>query len=98
MFLAKRHENCKQTSVYKPQGVAAFAENSSLLGMRSSVYGPAIYSWYYLPDVKHDQKSFIRIPSLNVPEMRPLGTFYSILSNDHNGNDDCNKNFDFSFG
>ena len=34
-----------------------------------------IYSWYSLPDLKHDQKCFIRIPSLNVPEIRPLGTF-----------------------
>ena len=30
----------------------------------------------------------IRIPSLNVPEMRPLGTFQSILSNGYHGNDD----------
>ena len=29
-------------------------------------------------DLKHEQKGFIRIPSLNVPEMRPLGTFYSV--------------------
>ena len=34
-----------------------------------------IYSWYSLPDLKHDQKCFIRISLLNVPEMRPLGTF-----------------------
>ena len=33
------------------------------------------FSWYSLSDLKHDQKRFIRIPSLNVPEMRPLGTF-----------------------
>ena len=25
--------------------------------------------------LKHDKKPFIHIPSLNVPEMRPLGTF-----------------------
>ena len=37
-----------------------------------------IYSWYSLPVLKHDQKRFIRIPSLNVPEMRPLGSFWSI--------------------
>ena len=34
-----------------------------------------IYSWYSLQDFKDDQKRFIRIPLLNVPEMRPLGTF-----------------------
>ena len=34
-----------------------------------------IYSRCSLPDLKHDKKHFIRIPSLNVPEMRPLGTF-----------------------
>ena len=34
-----------------------------------------IYSWYSLPDLKHDQKRFIRIPSNNYPEMRSLGTF-----------------------
>ena len=31
--------------------------------------------WYSLSDLKHDQKRFICIPSLNVPEMRLLGTF-----------------------
>ena len=35
-----------------------------------------IYSCYFLPDLRYDQKHFIRIPPLNVPEMRPLGTFY----------------------
>ena len=34
-----------------------------------------IYSWYSLPDFKHDQKRFICILLLNIPEMRPLGTF-----------------------
>ena len=34
-----------------------------------------IYSWYSLLHLKHDQKRFIRIPSLNVQERRPLGTF-----------------------
>ena len=34
-----------------------------------------IYSWYSLPDLKHDQKRFIRLPSLNLPEMRHLGTY-----------------------
>ena len=29
-----------------------------------------IYSWYSLPDLKHDQKRFIPILSLNIPEMR----------------------------
>ena len=29
--------------------------------------------------------------------MRPLDTFYSLLSNGYHGNDDCQKNFDFSF-
>ena len=57
-----------------------------------------IYSWYSLPDLKHHQKRFIRIPSFNFPEMRPLGTFWSILSNGYLGNDDRYKNLDFSFG
>ena len=56
------------------------------------------YSWYSLPDFKYDQKRLIRIPSLNVPEMRPSGTFQSILSNGYHGNDERYKNFDFSFG
>ena len=34
-----------------------------------------IYSWYYLPDIKHDQKRFICILSLNFQEMRPLSIF-----------------------
>ena len=34
-----------------------------------------IYSWYSLPDLKPEQKHFISISSLNVPEMRPLHTF-----------------------
>ena len=29
-----------------------------------------IYSWYSLPDLKHDRERFIRIPLLNIPEMR----------------------------
>ena len=33
-----------------------------------------IYSWCFLPGLKHDQKYFIRIPSFNCPEMRPLCT------------------------
>ena len=49
-------------------------------------------------DLKHDENRFIRIPSLNVPEMRPSGTFKSILSNGYNDNDDRYKNFDFSSG
>ena len=49
-----------------------------------------IYFWYSMPVLKHDQKRFIRFPSLNVPEMRPLGTFQSIFSGS------CH--FDFSFG
>ena len=57
-----------------------------------------IYSWYFLPDLKHDQKRFICIPSLNVPEMRPSGTFSSVSSNGYQGNDDRKKNCDFSSG
>ena len=34
-----------------------------------------IYSQYSMPYLKHDQKRLIRIPSLNFPEMMPLGTF-----------------------
>ena len=34
-----------------------------------------VYSWYSLPDLQHDQIPFIRISSLSVPEIRPLGTF-----------------------
>ena len=30
-----------------------------------------------LSDLKHDQKHFIRIPSLNFPEMRPSETLFS---------------------
>ena len=33
-----------------------------------------IHSWYSLSDLKHDQKRFIRIPSLNGPEIEPSGT------------------------
>ena len=40
---------------------------------------------------KHKQKRFIRILSLNVPEMRPLGTFWSILLNACHGNDNVRK-------
>ena len=29
----------------------------------------------FLPDLKHDQNRLIRIPSLNIPEIRPQGTF-----------------------
>ena len=57
-----------------------------------------IYSSYSLPDPKHNQKRFIRIPSVGVPEMRPIDTFQSILSNGYHGNDDLYKNFNFSFG
>ena len=35
---------------------------------------------------------------IKVPEMRPLSTFQSILSNGYHGNDDRYRNFDFSFG
>ena len=34
-----------------------------------------IYSWYSLPDLKYEQKRFIRTPSSNVLEMRLSGTF-----------------------
>ena len=57
-----------------------------------------IYFWYSLPDLKHDQKRSISIPLLNVLEVRPLGTFWSFFSNSCHGNDDRQKNFDFSFG
>ena len=57
-----------------------------------------IYSWYSLPDSKRDQNCFIRIPSSNLTEMRPLGAFLkSILSSGYHGNNDCYKNFNFSF-
>ena len=49
------------------------------------------FSWYSVPDLKNDQKCFIRIPSLNVSEIRPLGTFWSILSNGYHGNDNVRK-------
>ena len=29
----------------------------------------------FLADLKYDQKRFVHIPSLNFPEIRPLGTF-----------------------
>ena len=57
-----------------------------------------VYSWYTMPDLKHYQKRFICISSLNVPEMKPLGTFKSILSNGYHENDNRQKNFDFSLG
>ena len=38
----------------------------------------------FLPNFKHDQKLFIRIFSLNIPEMRLLDTFKSILSSGYN--------------
>ena len=44
------------------------------------------------------KKRFVSITSLNVPEMRPLGTFLSILSIGYCENNDCYKNFDFSLG
>ena len=56
-----------------------------------------IYSWYSLPDLKDDQKRFIRIPSLDVQEMGHLNTFYLILSNGYHGNDDRYNNVDFGF-
>ena len=34
-----------------------------------------IYSWYSLPDFKHDQRHFIQISSSNIPEMRPFALF-----------------------
>ena len=55
------------------------------------------FSWYSLPDLKHDQKRSIRIPSLNVPEMSLLALLANFI-NGYHGNDDCYKNFDFSFG
>ena len=42
---------------------------------------------YSLPDLKQDKKHLIRIPSLNFPEIRPSGTFWSGLSNGYHGND-----------
>ena len=43
-----------------------------------------IYSWYSLPDSKHDQRCFIRIPSLNLPKTRHLVTlvmqFYQTIA------------------
>ena len=57
----------KKRKVEKQEKVASFPSRG-----RKNL---RIYSWYSLPDFKHDQKRFIRIPSLNVPEMRPLGTF-----------------------
>ena len=54
-----------------------------------------IYSWYSLPDLKHAQERFICIPLLNFPEMRPLGTFKSLLRNGNHGNDCRYKNFNF---
>ena len=54
------------------------------------------YSWYFLLDLKHDQKRFIRISSFNFPEMRLLGTL--ILSNGYHGNDNRYKNSDSSIG
>ena len=56
-----------------------------------------IHSCYFLPNLKHDQKPFIRIPSLNVPEMRLLGTFKPILSNGYHGNGDRYKKFQLQF-
>ena len=41
--------------------------------------------------------SFVRIPSLNFPKMRPSDTFKSVLSNGYHGNNDPYKNFDVSF-
>ena len=54
-----------------------------------------INSWYSLTVLKHDQKFLIRIPSLNVPQMRSFSTFWSILANGYHGNNDCQKNFSF---
>ena len=56
-----------------------------------------IYSRYSLPDLKYDQKRFIRIPSLKFLETRPWSTFQLILSNGCHGNDDRYKNIDYSF-
>ena len=39
-----------------------------------------IYFWCSLPDLKHDKKRFIRIPSLNVQEMRPFSQFYQMVA------------------
>ena len=51
-----------------------------------------------LPDrLKTWSKLFIRIPSLNFPEMRSSSTFWWILCNGYHGKDDHYKNFDFSF-
>ena len=33
------------------------------------------YSWYSLPDFKHEQKLLICISPLDIPEIRPLDTF-----------------------
>ena len=52
----------------------------------------------FIPGIPcHEQKCFIRIPSLNFPEMRLLSTFYSILFSGYHRNDDRHKMFDFSF-
>ena len=47
---------------------------SSLVSM-SSQENLRIYFWDSLPDLKHDQKHFISISSLHIPEMRPLSAF-----------------------
>ena len=33
-----------------------------------------------MPNLKHDQTRFIRIPSLGIPEMRSSGTFYQTVT------------------
>ena len=53
-----------------------------------------IYSWYSLSDFKCDEKRFIRIPSLNVPEMRHLVNFIKRLA----WKQWLLENFGFSFG
>ena len=50
-----------------------------------------------MTDLEHDQKHFIRILSLKVPEIRHLGTLYSVLSSSYHRNNERDKKFDFSF-
>ena len=42
--------------------------------------GLRIYSWYSLPDLKHEQKRFIRSPSLSVPAMALFSQFYQTVT------------------
>ena len=57
-----------------------------------------VYSWYSLSDLKHDQKHFIRMPSPNVPEMRPLGIFLGQFYQTDTVETMTVEKFDLSFG